>query len=1451
MGLFDRSFSLKKEEEFTNEDLDILLKDVEKIIQDIDLSGSGGETESLQENIEKSKLSFLQQFGASKSLTDAFRDAPLVGGGGRFGFTPDFEDDLSEEDLASLEEIRRVYKSGVGRAIYSAADIVASFIDLSGYTNLGEKVDKIYKEADIEDPETAFGQITSLLLEYGVPGAASIKIMQGLSKLPKFYRKIRKIPEPTKVTKPKKITKLAGAMGLGALGLGTADFLAGSREAIDPFESKYLITQRGREDLEGKTGRDLAIAKFKNRLLYAQEGALIGGFFPLGLKVTGKVGGFALKQAVNRTGNVYDFASMLLAKAGDLPGAKQAVRGIKKTTSKIPNINPATRLLQIYANYGTDDLFKTLPPFKLWRKFDINSTDPVKRRLKEIDKYVVLPLPILKKFRLGLDAFRSAGRLTPEEAALKGISERTIKKESKTVTKLLDKIDKVTYKLAEGFAKQADQKLTTPALQEQQLENVLQFLKGQKTLNQLEEVLQAPAKELDEALMAIKKRYAGVLPDGELKDFMLQDLRSYMRKSFAFFTNKYYKPNSEIKDKAIAWVSENVIKKNKDILDDVLNTFPNLSREQAIKESARIRVEAFLTRGNYEGKDPLNALQFLSKKFLRSDDLIRTGDELNVAIKKLLGEETNLRSSVLTTATDMIVQYTKKTMYDELAELGLKQGWLFSGSNGFDKALNAGIPKPTKINKVAGVNEIDTKLVGLFASPETEMVLRTGKNLFDDQVKNDIFLSLLSAKGLTQYGLTVLSPATQVRNVVSASMFALFNGHIGGRASVTNAFKMVIDDIFGGGKIIDEEEFIKRIARKIELGVMDENVVASELRGVLEDIQKNSIRDTKTLLERLGDLNFTKKATELYAGGDNLWKFFGHEFVMSQLKPAIKTFDDVIAYHKDIMKTEFRKTNPFTGAEKTIDDAIEEMAAWSIRNTYPTYSKVPPIIQAIRKLPLGNFVAFPAEIWRTSFNALELAMREISSSNAQIRQMGFRRILGGLTVFGGFGVAAPKIAETVTGISQSFMNNFKRDYGADWERNSNLIPASKMGEGDDKGRFKYINLSYFNPYDVVMAPISRLFEIAFTDESNKPERAKEGVMNDLFNYKTGAITEILKPFLSEAIIVEKILDIAPAGSLGRGGKTKTGTTIYNDTDDLGVAVVKSFGHLIEGIQPGATRTLTRIGRGFGGDKYVNPFSELANLFSGIKVQEGDVLDKLDYVVNDFQKIPRETKVNMSLYNHKNWRDQTPELMGLEYINQQNKAFRDQYKIYQAIETARQAGLSDQDIRAVFKERDISNTRINALMDGRFDPVPIGDGRMKDKIKELENIEKLRGVTIFTPKKNKDYYYPKTLFKDIENKYNELFFDSERSGDILEEIEKGILDFNIDDILEDIDVDAILEEYSQQQEIPTPPLPKTPDPSVAATTKVANVNPQTNLTNAQAALLSPGDQALAQRLNRRV
>ena len=40
--------------------------------------------------------------------------------------------------------------------------------------------------------------------------------------------------------------------------------------------------------------------------------------------------------------------------------------------------------------------------------------------------------------------------------------------------------------------------------------------------------------------------------------------------------------------------------------------------------------------------------------------------------------------------------------------------------------------------------------------------------------------------------------------------------------------------------------------------------------------------------------------------GDNLWKFFGYQFVKSQLKPALKNLDDVATYFKEVEKYAFR-----------------------------------------------------------------------------------------------------------------------------------------------------------------------------------------------------------------------------------------------------------------------------------------------------------------------------------------------------------------------------------------------------------------------------------------------------------------------------------------------------------------------------------------------------------------
>ena len=79
---------------------------------------------------------------------------------------------------------------------------------------------------------------------------------------------------------------------------------------------------------------------------------------------------------------------------------------------------------------------------------------------------------------------------------------------------------------------------------------------------------------------------------------------------------------------------------------------------------------------------------------------------------------------------------------------------------------------------------------------------------FDNLVTKWCLQKYMQGKVAIQIGKTLYSPQTQVRNVTSAAFFPLMNGHIGGNASVTESIKMVMDDIFGAGKLIDEKNSI-------------------------------------------------------------------------------------------------------------------------------------------------------------------------------------------------------------------------------------------------------------------------------------------------------------------------------------------------------------------------------------------------------------------------------------------------------------------------------------------------------------------------------------------------------------------------------------------------------------------------------------------------------------------
>jgi hypothetical protein len=178
--------------------------------------------------------------------------------------------------------------------------------------------------------------------------------------------------------------------------------------------------------------------------------------------------------------------------------------------------------------------------------------------------------------------------------------------------------------------------------------------------------------------------------------------------------------------------------------------------------------------------------------------------------------------------------------------------------------------------------------IGLFASNELKRTVENTGGMLDSLLQNSFYQSLIAYKAAVQTGKTVFSPATQTRNFGSAGFFPMHVGHIGGGASVTDAFKIVMDDIFGAGRTVNEVDLIKRIQRKVELGVLDENIVASELGAILKDIKAGKLQSIGKLAERAENTKFYKTATRVYAGGDNVWKWYGHEYYMSQLKGAFK-----------------------------------------------------------------------------------------------------------------------------------------------------------------------------------------------------------------------------------------------------------------------------------------------------------------------------------------------------------------------------------------------------------------------------------------------------------------------------------------------------------------------------------------------------------------------------------
>ena len=1366
--------------------------------------------------------------------------------------------------ISGLDEIATGIDTGVYKLQHSLGALLFAGTDLVANTDFMSRFEKIMEKEGtlVNRPETWRGEVTSLITQFAVPG---ITIAGPVTKANLLAR----IPVVSKIMKAaadkggflKKTSKIATRATEGATIVGVTDF---------------LVSEPGRESLffepestEGLTGRKKAGAELRNRIKYAQEGAIIGGGFPLigkatqlgykyglapVLKTTASIGAKTIDKTMVRP------AELILGSKIAKPIISNTSKGIQKAT----NFTISKLMAPLLVSGMSRKIVTQLPPFEQWRLKSVTDPDPVNKSIKKLDNF--------------LSYFRSYGK-QPKD--IEGVAESVmlfIKSRARKIDRTYEGLEKTAYNLAKKFQDGYNKATTSRPMEKYFLDQLDEYVKGQIKLTDLPKELQPGAKDLLKDIQKIMKEFKKVLPTGkeaddlakDLANIEIKDVKKYLIRSFETFRNPEYVPPKDIVNKAVTYIVDKVIKKNTNLKESARLTFPKLKPEQAYRESAKMHVEDILRTGKAEGKSPLKQLREIGTRILLNDKFkfLKTGEELPDAIKNLLGPEKNLKASVAYTTAEAISSMANKKAADYIAQSGLKNGWLF---NSLEDAINAGFIGAQQITKVSRLGIMKSSLLNKWASPEYVQMFQGIGNDLDKLIQIPLYRLLLQAKVGVQIGKTLYSPQTQVRNVTSASFFSLMNGHIGNRASVTDAMRIVARDIFKAGQKgnIDEVEFNNYVEKLVRLGVWDENVVAAEMKAVLQDLRSGVINTTDKLFDRLIKSAPTDKVARLYAGGDNLWKQYGWEYGKSQLSMALKNVDEVAEWFKYMGKP-FDKINTITGEKKTYTDAIEEASAFLLRNTYPTYSKVPPFIQNLRKIAiLGNFISFPAEILRTGANIISLGLKEAAHPNAAIRQMGIRRLTGAALTSYAIGKGVTELAQFLTNSTESQWNAYKRSSAASWDATSNLVAIKGWKNGESAA----INFSYFSPYDSLYEPLEAAIAQAQSQKLN-PQETDQYVMNLMFG-ENGPVRTFLEPYFSEPIGFDRFIDVTI-----RNGKKDQGGSVYTLSDDLGDKFTKSLAYVIEGIQPGVTKSFEKIGSALSkdltkGGKPVNLMDELIALFAGTRIIRIDVKKDLRYFTSTMNRLLRAVDETEGFYSVENFADKPPSDMVKTFEQMQDEAFRIQKDMYIRIKDLKLLDLSNSQISDILRKQGTPNKLINNLLSGRFTPINYSKARLNNKVELVKDqMKKLsEDSDRFLYSANRSFLFPQRQLDRVISNYSGKKFFPETFNEETKEFEGGYYPdketYQTDGegrLIYDSEGNPVKEPgfiERQFKKIPkllenitlpgspfaskpqTPPLNDTPMPiKIASNTQ--QKDPNTNLTRTETALLSPTEQVIASR-----
>ena len=612
--------------------------------------------------------------------------------------------------------------------------------------------------------------------------------------------------------------------------------------------------------------------------------------------------------------------------------------------------------------------------------------------------------------------------------------------------------------------------------------------------------------------------------------------------------------------------------------------------------------------------------------------------------------------------------------------------------------------------------------------------------------------TILYPKATAQMAKTILAPFTHARNFLSAAAFAGANGLLpfGNTADVKAAWNAL--QVAGPGT----RQANAMYQDLLRLGVVNSQVQLGDLKRLLEDVDFGGVLnrigpDFNAVNTFLKKMNVAKKfAQDAYTAEDDFWKIFTYFGEKARLDKA---------YRGAGMQLGQEFIDPKGVKQIFNDEYLKKAAADLVKNNVPNYAFVSDFVKGLRKLPLGNFVAFPAEIMRTGTNIVDTALDEIfytvkigNETKSPLRNRGLQRLFGMAVTTTVLPAGAVATLQTIHDVSDEEINAMRR-YVAEWSKNSTLLPFRSKD-----GKLEYIDYSHMNAYDTLTRPIQTVINAV-----NEGRDDKDGIMGDFLLGLIESTKEIGSPFISESMWTQALQDVSPI--LGRGGVDAQGRRIYDmQVDSVGNALSKSVGHLAETQFPLNWNQLKRLGLAsvakvvpesdirFGprGVEY-----ELGNELSGIAGLRRVKIDPskgINYKITDYKDGIRASR---SIFARRTLTGGvvTPEEVVDAYIESNRALFEINREMFKDIKAAQMLGMSEESVEEKMVKRG-ERRAFNALIDGEFRPYSISN--------DVKNIFEFNAEQLGLPN-------PFDTAEDIIDTINEILSETPVSLDIFPDL----------------------------------------------------------------------------------